>query len=108
MARYYKKHEIYWVCNESQFGTWTVGSYISYKRKVSQRQFHSLQHPDAEALYVEKVDLGEAEPRTVISGLVGLVSTEALQDRVGVFLCNLKPVKMRGIMSQAMLMCASQ
>ncbi|BFZ10261.1 hypothetical protein BsWGS_13299 [Bradybaena similaris] len=65
------------------------------------------QHPDADSLFVETVDLGEAEPRTVISGLVGLVPKEDLQDRLGVFLCNLKPVKMRGIESKAMLMCAS-
>lgn len=65
------------------------------------------QHPDAESLYVETVDLGEPETRTVISGLAGLVPMEELKDRLGVFLCNLKPVKMRGIESRAMLMCAS-
>lgn len=27
-------------------------------------------HPNADALYVERVDLGEPEPRTVVSGLV--------------------------------------
>lgn len=27
-------------------------------------------HPDADALYVEKVDCGEPAPRTVVSGLV--------------------------------------
>lgn len=27
-------------------------------------------HPDAEALYVETIDLGEEKPRTVVSGLV--------------------------------------
>jgi hypothetical protein len=27
-------------------------------------------HPDADSLYVEQIDVGEAEPRTVISGLV--------------------------------------
>lgn len=25
-------------------------------------------HPDADTLYVEKIDLGEAEPRTIVSG----------------------------------------
>ncbi|XP_059166403.1 tyrosine--tRNA ligase, cytoplasmic-like [Physella acuta] len=65
------------------------------------------QHPDADSLYVETVDLGEEQPRTVISGLAGIVPMESLQDRLGVFLCNLKPVKMRGIESTAMLMCAS-
>ena len=57
---------------------------------------------------MERVDLGEKEPRTVVSGLVGLVTQEYLQEFVGVFLCNLKPAKMRGIESKAMLMCASQ
>lgn len=27
-------------------------------------------HPDADSLYVEQVDVGEADPRTVVSGLV--------------------------------------
>ena len=26
------------------------------------------QHPDAEKLYVEKIDLGEPSPRTIVSG----------------------------------------
>nr|XP_022290160.1 tyrosine--tRNA ligase, cytoplasmic-like [Crassostrea virginica]XP_022290161.1 tyrosine--tRNA ligase, cytoplasmic-like [Crassostrea virginica] len=64
-------------------------------------------HPDAESLYVETVDVGEGTPRTVVSGLAGLYPMEKLQDRLGVFLCNLKAVKMRGVESQAMLMCAS-
>ncbi|XP_051892027.1 tyrosine--tRNA ligase, cytoplasmic [Pristis pectinata] len=64
-------------------------------------------HPDAESLYVEKVDVGEAQPRTVVSGLVQYVSAEELQNRNVVMLCNLKPQKMRGIESQAMLLCAS-
>ena len=67
-----------------------------------------LQHPDAETLYIETVDLGEGTERTVVSGLAGLVPLEQLQDRLGVFLCNLKPVKMRGVLSTAMLMCASR
>ena len=65
------------------------------------------QHPDADGLYVEEVDMGEDKPRTVVSGLVKFLSEADLQDRVAVFMCNLKPVKMRGIESQAMLMCAS-
>ncbi|RUS69276.1 hypothetical protein EGW08_022964 [Elysia chlorotica] len=66
------------------------------------------QHPEADSLFVETVDLGEdSGPRTVISGLNGLVPLERLDQSLGLFLCNLKPVKMRGIESQAMLMCAS-
>ncbi|KAB5530877.1 hypothetical protein PHYPO_G00134430 [Pangasianodon hypophthalmus] len=64
-------------------------------------------HPDADTLYLEKIDVGEEQPRTVVSGLVAYVSQEELQDRLVVVLCNLKPQKMRGIESQAMLLCAS-
>lgn len=33
-------------------------------------------HPDADALYVEQIDVGEEKPRTVISGLVRFVPVE--------------------------------
>ncbi|XP_020029563.1 tyrosine--tRNA ligase, cytoplasmic [Castor canadensis] len=65
-------------------------------------------HPDADSLYIEKIDVGEAEPRTVVSGLVQFVPKEELQDRLVVVLCNLKPQKMRGVESQGMLLCASR
>ncbi|XP_063165828.1 aminoacyl tRNA synthase complex-interacting multifunctional protein 1 isoform X2 [Candoia aspera] len=64
-------------------------------------------HPDADTLYIEEVDVGEGNPRTVVSGLVKHVPIEEMQNRMAIFLCNLKPVKMRGVVSQAMLMCAS-
>ncbi|TKR80893.1 hypothetical protein L596_014878 [Steinernema carpocapsae] len=64
-------------------------------------------HPDADSLYVETIDLGEEKPRTVISGLVKHVPLDQMQNRLVMCLCNLKPVKMRGIESQAMVMCAS-
>ncbi|XP_076005874.1 tyrosine--tRNA ligase, cytoplasmic [Genypterus blacodes] len=64
-------------------------------------------HPDADSLYLEKIDVGEAEPRTVVSGLVAYISQEDLQDRTVLLLCNLKPQKMRGIESQAMLLCST-
>ncbi|OCT99913.1 hypothetical protein XELAEV_18005697mg [Xenopus laevis] len=64
-------------------------------------------HPDADSLYVEEVDVGEATPRTVVSGLVKHIPLEQMQNRMAVLLCNLKPAKMRGILSQAMVMCAS-
>ncbi|NXT40415.1 AIMP1 protein, partial [Pelecanoides urinatrix] len=64
-------------------------------------------HPDADTLYVEKVDVGEASPRTVVSGLVKHVPLDQMQNRMAILLCNLKPAKMRGVVSQAMVMCAS-
>lgn len=64
-------------------------------------------HPDADALYVEKIDIGEAEPRTIVSGLVNFVPIDEMQNRDVIVLCNLKPAKMRGIESKGMVLCAS-
>merc|ERR1711962_611072 len=52
-------------------------------------------HPDADTLYVEQVDVGEERHRQVVSGLVKSYTLEEMQGRVGVFLLNLKPAKMR-------------
>lgn len=65
-------------------------------------------HPDAEALYIEKIDLGEAVPRTIVSGLVNFVPIAEMQDRMVVVLCNLKPAKLKGIESRGMVLCASR
>jgi methionine--tRNA ligase beta chain len=64
-------------------------------------------HPEADTLYVSKVDVGESEPRTIVSGLVKYCSVEDLRGRRVVVLCNLKPRPLRGVMSQGMLLCAS-
>lgn len=55
-------------------------------------------HPDAESLYVEKVDVGAGEeegPRTIVSGLVNFCEEADLLGRDVVVLCNLKPVSMK-------------
>lgn len=36
-------------------------------------------HPDADSLYVEQVDVGEASPRTVVSGLVKHIPLEQVE-----------------------------
>ncbi|PSN36530.1 Tyrosine--tRNA ligase [Blattella germanica] len=64
-------------------------------------------HPDADALYVEKIDVGDSAPRTIVSGLVNYVPIEEMENRMVVVLCNLKPAKMRGIESNGMVLCAS-
>ncbi|KAK4051239.1 G4 quadruplex nucleic acid binding protein [Microbotryomycetes sp. JL201] len=64
-------------------------------------------HPDADSLYVEKIDIGEAEPRTVVSGLVKYMTLEQMQGATLITVCNLKPANMRGIKSFAMVLCAT-
>lgn len=64
-------------------------------------------HPDADSLYVESIDVGEAEPRTVCSGLVKYMTEDEIRGATIITVCNLKPVTMRGVKSFAMLLCAS-
>ena len=67
----------------------------------------AVKHPDADSLYVSTIDVGEPEPRTICSGLVKYVPLEDMQQRYIVVVANLKPVKMRGIVSNGMVLCAS-
>ena len=64
-------------------------------------------HPDADSLYVEQIDVGEDEPRTIVSGLVDYVPLEEMQGRDVIVLMNLQPRNMRGVKSFGMLLCAS-
>lgn len=63
-------------------------------------------HPNADRLYIEKVDFGEAELRTVVSGLVEHVPIDDLKDRMCMFICNLKPASICKVQSTAMLLVA--
>lgn len=65
-------------------------------------------HPDSESLYVEQIEVGEARPRTVVSGLVKFYSIEQLLNRSIILFANLKPSKFRGILSEGMVLAASQ
>ena len=65
-------------------------------------------HPEADSLYVEQIDLGEeGGPRTIVSGLKEYVSVDDLTGRKVLVLANLKARNMRGIKSHGMLLCAS-
>lgn len=65
-------------------------------------------HPDAESLYIETIDCGDSTgPRTIISGLAKFIPLGELVGRKVIVVCNLKPSKMRGIVSEGMLLAAS-
>jgi glutamyl-tRNA synthetase len=49
-------------------------------------------HPDADSLYIETIDIGEAEPRQVVSGLVKFMQPEDINGKSIIVLKNLKPV----------------
>jgi tyrosyl-tRNA synthetase len=61
----------------------------------------------SDALYVSKIDVGEDQPRTILSGLVKFVPIEQMKDRLVLVVCNLPPKTMRGVTSQGMVLAAS-
>ena len=73
-----------------------VGTVMSVKR-----------HPDADSLYVEEIDLGGEAPRQVVSGLVKHISEEAFAGSRVLCVANMKPSKMRGVESTAMVLCGT-
>lgn len=65
------------------------------------------EHEESESLWCEKVDLGEGEPRQILSGLRKFYAKEEMQDRKVLVLCNLKSRKLGGVPSHGMVLCAS-
>ena len=61
----------------------------------------------ADKLLCSKIDVGESEPRTIVSGIAKFYTPEEMVGKQVVVVTNLKPVKLRGILSQGMILCAS-
>lgn len=64
-------------------------------------------HPNADKLYVLKVDLGEEYPRTIVAGLKPYYKKSDLINKKAIFIANLQPSKIRGIESNGMILAAS-
>jgi methionyl-tRNA synthetase len=54
-----------------------------------------------------KVDIGEAEPRTIVAGIAEAYAPEQLLGRKVVIVANLQPRKLKGIESNGMIVAAS-
>ena len=65
----------------------------------------SKKHEKADKLLVSKVDIG-GEVRQIVSGIAGHVDPKEFVGKKVVVLANLKPVKIRGVQSQGMIICA--
>ena len=63
--------------------------------------------PDADKLLRFEVDLGEDKPRQILAGLAEWYEPEKLIGRKVVVVANLKPRKMRGLLSEGMICAAS-
>ena len=61
----------------------------------------------ADKLMHMKVDIGEAEPRTIVAGIAEAYTPVELVNRKVVIVANLQPRKLRGIESNGMIVAAS-
>eukprot|EP00978_Attheya_sp_CCMP212_P000829 scaffold1738_cov46-Attheya_sp.AAC.1 len=65
------------------------------------------EHEEADKLFCEEIDIGEAEPRQIASGLRAYYKVEDLSGQRVLVLANLKTRKLMGFPSHGMVMCAS-
>jgi methionyl-tRNA synthetase len=65
-------------------------------------------HPNADRLYVLKVDLGEEAERQLVAGLKGYYEPEELTGKQLVVVANLEPANLRGMESCGMLLAAQE
>ena len=63
-------------------------------------------HPNADRLLVLKVDVGEDTPRNIVAGIANKFTPADLIGKQVVVVVNLKPAKLRGILSEGMLLAA--
>ncbi|CAN6830343.1 unnamed protein product [Brassica oleracea] len=64
-------------------------------------------HPSADSLLVEEIDVGEGKVRQVVSGLAKFCSPDDLANRLVTLITNVKPGKLRDVMSEGLVLCAS-
>ncbi len=64
-------------------------------------------HPNADSLYLLKVDFKD-KTKQVVAGLKKHFTKNQLLDQVAVFCTNLKPAKLRGELSEAMVLVAEE
>ncbi|KAK9115977.1 hypothetical protein Sjap_014924 [Stephania japonica] len=64
-------------------------------------------HPSADSLLVEEIDLGDGNVRQVVSGLAKYCAPDALANRLVVLITNVKPGKLRDVVSAGLVLCAS-
>ena len=62
-------------------------------------------HPKADRLLVSQVKVGP-ETRQIVSGIAKWYSPEDMVGKDVIVVCNLKPVKLRGVESQGMILAA--
>ena len=63
-------------------------------------------HPNADKLYVVRLDDGTDDGRTICAGLKAYYEPEEMEGKLVVFVENLKPRPLRGVTSEGMMLAA--
>ncbi len=64
-------------------------------------------HPNADRLLALKVEVGEDRPRSIVAGIAAKYTPDQLVGKKIVIVANLKPRKLRGVLSEGMLLAAT-
>lgn len=84
----------------------TIDDFAKVELKVGEI-IASKKHPNATKLLVSQVKIGE-EVRQIVSGIAEYYEPDAIVGKKVLVVANLKPVKIRGEMSNGMLLCAEK
>ncbi|SHH37871.1 methionine--tRNA ligase [Tepidibacter thalassicus] len=90
---------------------------INHKEEITIDEFDKIElrvgkiltaqkHPKADKLLVFKVQIG-SEERQIVSGIAKHFKPDELVGKQVIVVCNLKPVKLRGVESQGMILSAA-
>lgn len=83
----------------------TIEDFLKLEFKIAQIK-EAKNHPNADRLFVLKVDLG-GEERQLVAGIRSTYTAEQLVGKKIVVIANLEPAVLRGEESQGMLLAAS-
>lgn len=84
----------------------SIGDFMNVKLMVGEIK-EAEEHPNADRLFVVKVDLGEETPRQLVAGIRASYAKEDLIGKKVVVVSNLEPATIRGVESQGMILAAT-
>lgn len=84
----------------------TIEDFMKLEFKVALIK-EAKDHPNADRLFVLKVDLGAGDERQLVAGIRSSYTAEQLVGKQIIVIANLEPATLRGEESQGMLLAAS-
>ncbi len=84
----------------------TIDDFMKVELKVG-KVLSSEKVKGADKLLVSQIDLGDGDVRQIVSGIALYYTPEEIIGKEVVVVANLKPVKLRGLLSSGMILCAS-